>query len=116
MMHAHSAGLTPLLAVAPAAPRRTTRPLPRSRSRRQQWPQAHTPFHRDPRRLGSDSAFSVPLRDGRVLRLFGDTLVATTRTHVRSQAASAHRKLRQPSRWEPAADDQEIGVLAGGLH
>ena len=39
-----------------------------------QWPQADALFHRDPRWLGSDAAFSVPLRDGRILWLFNDTL------------------------------------------
>jgi hypothetical protein len=52
-----------------------------------QWPQADALFHRDPRWLGSDGAFSVPLHDGRILWLFGDTLVATTPAHIRSQAA-----------------------------
>jgi hypothetical protein len=51
-----------------------------------QWPQADALFHRDPRWLGSDAAFSVALRDGRILWLFNDTLVATTRAHVRSHA------------------------------
>jgi hypothetical protein len=44
-------------------------------------------FHRDPRWLGSDADYSVPLRDGRILWLFNDTLVATTPRHVRSEAA-----------------------------
>jgi hypothetical protein len=52
-----------------------------------QWPQADVLFHRDPRWLGSDGAFSVPLHDGRILWLFNDTLVATTPAHVRSQIA-----------------------------
>ena len=52
-----------------------------------QWPKADALFHRDPRWLGSDAAFSVPLQDGRILWLFNDTLVATTPAHVRSQAA-----------------------------
>lgn len=52
-----------------------------------QWPRADVLFHRDPRWLGSDGAYSVPLGAGRVLWLFGDTLVARTRAHVRSQAA-----------------------------
>ena len=52
-----------------------------------QWPQADALFHRDPRWLGSDGAFSVPLHDGRILWLFNDTLVATTPAHVRSQIA-----------------------------
>jgi hypothetical protein len=50
-------------------------------------PQGDALFHRDPRRLGSDGAYSVPLRDGRILWLFGDTFIATTPRHVRSEAA-----------------------------
>ena len=44
-------------------------------------------FHRDPRWLGSDGDYSVPLHDGRILWLFGDTLIATTPAHVRTAAA-----------------------------
>jgi hypothetical protein len=55
--------------------------------RASQWPQADALFHRDPRWLGSDADYSVPLRDGRILWLFNDTLVATTPRHVRSEAA-----------------------------
>lgn len=42
------------------------------------WPAADALFHRGPRFLGADGAYSVPLRDGRVLWLFGDTSVART--------------------------------------
>lgn len=52
-----------------------------------QWRKADALFHRDPRWLGSDAAYSVPLRDGRILWLFNDTLVATTSRHARSEAA-----------------------------
>jgi hypothetical protein len=45
-----------------------------------QWPQADVLFHRDPRWLGSDAAYSTPLRDGRILWLFNDTLLETTRS------------------------------------
>jgi len=50
-----------------------------------QWPRADALFHRDPRWLGSDADYSVPLRDGRILWLFNDTLVATTPRHLRSR-------------------------------
>ncbi|MCA1840290.1 MAG: DUF4185 domain-containing protein [Actinomycetota bacterium] len=39
------------------------------------WPEADALFHRDPRFLGSDDAYSVPLGDDRTLWLFGDTFV-----------------------------------------
>jgi hypothetical protein len=43
-------------------------------------------FHRDPRWLGADGALSVPLSEHRLLWLFGDTFVATSTQHVRSEA------------------------------
>jgi len=51
------------------------------------WPEADKLFHQDPRWLGSDGAYSVPLDDGRILWLFGDTLVATSPANVRSESA-----------------------------
>ncbi len=47
------------------------------------WPEADALFHRDPRWLGSDCAYSVDLGGGRVLWLFGDTFVATSEAHTR---------------------------------
>lgn len=43
-------------------------------------------FHRDPRWLGADGALSVPLSKRRILWLFGDTFVATSPAHLRSQS------------------------------
>ena len=51
-----------------------------------QWPQADVLFRRDPRWLGSDGAYSLPLRDGRILWLFGDTVVEPHRLYVRTRA------------------------------
>jgi hypothetical protein len=51
-----------------------------------QWPEADALFHQDPRWLGADAAYSVPLNDGRILWLFGDTFVAKTAAHVRSES------------------------------
>jgi hypothetical protein len=43
-------------------------------------------FHRDRRWLGSDGAYSIPLADGRILWLFGDTLVAPRAPYVKTHA------------------------------
>lgn len=43
-------------------------------------------FHRDSRWLGADAAFSVPLSKGRTLWLFGDTFIAKSAAHVRSES------------------------------
>ncbi|HET6603423.1 MAG TPA: DUF4185 domain-containing protein [Xanthomonadaceae bacterium] len=43
-------------------------------------------FQRDPRWLGADAALSVPLSEGRILWLFGDTFVATSSADVRSES------------------------------
>jgi hypothetical protein len=51
------------------------------------WPAANQLFQRDARFLGADGAYSVDLGDGRILWLFGDTLVA--RDHARPHANSA---------------------------
>jgi hypothetical protein len=43
-------------------------------------------FHADPRWLGGDGAYTIDLHDGRVLWLFGDSFIATSDRHVRSEA------------------------------
>src|SRR6516164_788344 len=43
-------------------------------------------FHQDVRWLGADGAFTIDLGDGRVLWLFGDSFIATSDAHVRSEA------------------------------
>lgn len=49
-------------------------------------PAADGLFRQDTRWLGADAAYSVPLQDGRVLWLFGDTFVATSDAHVRTES------------------------------
>lgn len=49
--------------------------------------QAEALFHREPRWLGADAAFSVPISEGRTLWLFGDTFIARSNAHVRSESA-----------------------------
>ena len=43
-------------------------------------------FQQDPRWLGADAALSIPLSKGRILWLFGDTFVATSNAHMRSES------------------------------
>ena len=42
------------------------------------WPEADAMFHRDPRWLGGDDAYSIDLGDGRIAWFFGDSFVAPT--------------------------------------
>lgn len=57
------------------------------------WPEADALFHQDPRWLGGDAAFSVPLGDGRILWLFGDTFVSTSARHERSESKMVHNTI-----------------------
>jgi hypothetical protein len=68
----------------------------------QAWPQADALFHQDPRWLGADGAFSVDLGAGRVLWLFGDTFVATSPAHVRSEATMVHNTVAIQTGTDPS--------------
>jgi hypothetical protein len=48
--------------------------------------EAEVLFHRDPRWLGADAALSIPLGKGRTVWLFGDTFIAKSNAHVRSES------------------------------
>jgi hypothetical protein len=43
-------------------------------------------FHQDPRWLGGDGVYTIDLGDGRVLWLFGDSFIATSDAHVRTES------------------------------
>ncbi len=58
-----------------------------------QWPEADVLFRRDPRWLGGDAAYSVPLNDGRILWLFGDTLIARSDRNSRAESALIHNSV-----------------------
>jgi len=66
-------GMTALLTAC--AGRRARSPAPPPRFEAEAWPEADAIFRGDARWLGADSAWSVPLDQGRTLWLFGDTLV-----------------------------------------
>ena len=51
------------------------------------WPEADRLFRQDPKWLGADDAYSIDLKDGRILWLFGDSFIALTEEGSRSNAA-----------------------------
>lgn len=57
------------------------------------WPEADVLFHRDPRWLGADAAYSAALDQNRVLWLFGDTIVATSPAVTRSESTMIHNSV-----------------------
>jgi hypothetical protein len=91
------------------------------------WPEADALFHRDPRWLGGDAAFSVDLGGERILWLFGDSFVGDGSSPERASAtfvrnSAAVQQGRDPARatiafaWreedgEPASWIPEDGAI-----
>jgi hypothetical protein len=69
------------------------------------WPEADRLFHRDPRWLGADAAFSVDLGSERVLWLFGDTFVATSARNVRRESRMVRNSLAVQHGRDPSSAD-----------
>lgn len=67
------------------------------------WPEADALFHRDPRWLGADAAYSVPLGGERVLWLFGDTFVATSDAHARSESEMVRNTIAISTGLDPTS-------------
>lgn len=53
----------------------------------QRWAEADAVFHQDPRWLGGDLASTIDLGGDRTLWLFGDSFIATSPAHVRTESA-----------------------------
>jgi Domain of unknown function (DUF4185) len=99
-------GLACLAAVAGCSPHRspaTTSPASRLLPSATPWPEADALFHRDPRWLGSDDAYSVDLGRGRVLWLFGDTFVAPSGTGDRSGAVMVRNAIAIEQGYDPSS-------------
>ncbi len=71
--------------------------------RAQAWPEADAVFHRDPRWLGSDDAYSVPLAPGRTLWLFGDTFIGDGRDADRANATFIRNSIAVLGGDDPAS-------------
>lgn len=66
-----------------------------------QWPEADALFHKDPRWLGADAAFSIPLGEDRTLWIFGDTFVATSAANLRSQSEMVRNTIAVQTGMDP---------------
>src|SRR5258708_19370285 len=76
------------------------------------WPEADAIFHRDPRWLGADAAFTVALGGDRILWLFGDTFVATSAANVRAQS----QMVRTTVPVQPPAHPPPAPITSPSLH
>lgn len=66
------------------------------------WPEADQLFRQDPLWLGGDDAYSIDLEDGRILWLFGDSFIATTARHRRSEAVIIRNSVGLQSGRDPS--------------
>src|SRR5580698_6627503 len=65
------------------------------------WPEAEALFHTDPDWLGGDGVYSIDLGQGRVLYWFGDSLIATSPEHVRTQSVFVHNSAAIQTGYDP---------------
>ena len=73
------------------------------------WPEAEKLFHQDPDWLGADNAYSVPLGPGRTLWLFGDTIIARSRAHVRAESTFVSNTVAVQTGSDPRTASMEFG-------
>ena len=67
------------------------------------WPEADALFRTDPEWLGSDDAYSIDLGDGRVLWLFGDTFISTSKRNVRRRSTMIRNSVGVQSGYDPSS-------------
>lgn len=72
------------------------------------WPEADLLFHKDPRWLGADDAYSVAVGGDRVLWLFADTFIATTDAHVRGESKFIRNSLAIQTGLDPSVASIEF--------
>ncbi len=79
------------------------------------WPEADALFHQDPTWLGSDAAYSIDLGGGRVAWLFGDSFIATSAAHTRSQSHMARNTIAVETGLDPTTATMQFawGDAAG---
>jgi hypothetical protein len=78
------------------------------------WTGADALFHQDPRWLGSDGAYSIDLGGGRVAWLFGDTFVATSDAHVRTEAVMPRNTVAVETGLDPTRARMEFAWGGAG--
>jgi hypothetical protein len=67
------------------------------------WPAADRIFHRDARWIGGDGAYTVDLGGDRVLWLFGDSFVATTRERTRKRSVMVRNSVAVQTGRDPSS-------------
>ncbi|HET6280341.1 MAG TPA: hypothetical protein VFH73_05230, partial [Polyangia bacterium] len=67
------------------------------------WPEAAELFHKEPRWLGADAAYSVPLGADRLLWLFGDTFIATSAANVRTESVMVRNTVAVQTGTDPVS-------------
>jgi hypothetical protein len=65
------------------------------------WPEADAMFHRDPRWLGGDDAYSIDLGGGRVAWFFGDSFVAPSVPGQRRGSTMVHNSVGIQRGYDP---------------
>ena len=72
------------------------------------WPEADALFHSEPDWLGGDGAFSIDLGADRSLWLFGDSFIATSAAHVRSDSVMVRNSIAVQTGGNPATASIEF--------
>lgn len=72
------------------------------------WPEADALFRTDPEWLGSDDAYSVDLGKGRVLWLFADTFISTSKKNVRRRSAMIRNSVGIQTGYDPSAASMQF--------
>src|SRR5438105_15219120 len=65
------------------------------------WPEADALFHQDPRWLGADAAYSIDLGGGRVAWWFGDSFIATSDAHTRTESKMVRNSVAVETGLDP---------------
>jgi hypothetical protein len=72
------------------------------------WDEADALFHQDPRWLGGDGAYSIDLRDGRSVWLFGDSFIATSDKLTRRESTLVRSSIAVMTGRDPITATMEF--------
>jgi hypothetical protein len=72
------------------------------------WEEADNLFRGDPHWLGADDAYSIDLKDGRVLWLFGDSFIATNDNRLRSESSVVRNTIGIQTGYDPSKATMEF--------
>ena len=73
-------------------------------------------FRNDPHWLGADDAYSIDLKDGRILWLFGDSFIAKSDKRLRSESTFVRNTIGIQSGYDPSKATIEFYWRGSRLH